>query len=212
MARHHFLCCLPIRLGAFVISLLTMAYSGFLTFISICVIIDVRKGLVSTGQTRGMTTGIEIMFGVLAVSYGLLFMSALFGLIGVLSHRISWIHTFNSFMKTILFLNLSAGVTAIVLFAIDKKNICVNGNSSSNAKSCPSFLGTASRDLIIVIASLILAVVLLLQGYGIWIVSDCIDDLETKQVAEYPFATRYAGVAPVPPSEDSIPLTNGKGY
>ncbi|KAJ3896127.1 hypothetical protein GG344DRAFT_61528 [Lentinula edodes] len=172
-----------------------MTYSGFLTFISICVIIDVRKGLVSTGQTRGMTTGIEIMFGVLAVSYGLLFMSALFG-----------------FMKTILFLNLSAGVTAIVLFAIDKKNICTNGNSSSNANSCPSFLGTASRDLIIVIASLILAAVLLLQGYGIWIVSDCIDDLETKQVAEYPFATRYAGVAPVPPSEDSIPLTNRKEY
>lgn len=85
-------------------------------------------------------------------------------LIGVLSHRISWIHTFNSFMKTILFLNLSAGVTAIVLFAIDKKNICANGNSSSNANSCPSFLGTASRDLVIVIASLILAVVLLLQG------------------------------------------------
>ncbi|KAJ3806288.1 hypothetical protein F5876DRAFT_69075 [Lentinula aff. lateritia] len=231
MARHHFLCCLPIRLGAFVISLLTLAYSGFLTFISICVIIDVRKGLVSTGQTRGMTTGIEIMSGVLAVSYGLLFTSALFGsvtsttqnltkikqlasydrLIGVFSHRISWIHTFNSFMKTILFLNLSAGVTAIVLFAIDKKNICANGNSSSNANSCPSFLGTASRDLVTVIASLILAVVLLLQGYGIWIVSDCIDDLETKEVAEYPFATRYAGVAPMPLSEDSIPL-NGKGY
>ncbi|KAF9073522.1 hypothetical protein BDP27DRAFT_282122 [Rhodocollybia butyracea] len=205
----HFLCCLPIRLGAFVVSLYTLVVSGLQAASYIVAINDLRKvGMdVPVGTSKSVTTGAEAIAALIVISDICLLLSALFGLFGVLSRRIGWIKTFNNFLKTLLFLHFFTGIALIILLAKDKESWCTNSDSNS----CIGVPGKVSKGVAIVIIAVILGFFLLLEAYGVWIVSDCIKYLKTREARLHPFATASVGEG-APVGEDTVPLTNGKSF
>ncbi|KAL0581897.1 hypothetical protein V5O48_000126 [Marasmius crinis-equi] len=197
----HFLCCLPIRLGAFIIAL-------FSVLIGLCVAgvawagvyFDSNPGDVKdlNGQTFHLTTRQKIVLIVFGVVYTLFTLVSLFGLVGVLIKRINFLRTFSAFLKGFLVINIILSIANLVLFFIDKDGDCTLGSEKNGNCVKSSGLSTGAVIAIVIVTMLI---PILFQAYACWIISDCIEYLEdqyigSRNVGMYPFSQPYAAVKP----------------
>ncbi|KAJ3874418.1 hypothetical protein F5051DRAFT_416875 [Lentinula edodes] len=203
----HFLCCLPIRLGAFFVGVVEFLLSGLVAAV-------MWAGLYLNSQDKlspELSKNQKIAVALFGASYTLLFLASTFGILGVLRKRISWIQTFSSFMKGYLIGNTIVTIINIVIFFIDNKDTgtCVITDENGNCDNT-----SLSRGAQIAIVIVVAIVPLLVQAYACWILSDCIKYLRDKQVypmTYYPFSS--GGYAAVGPSskEENVSLTHNSG-
>ncbi|KAF5345282.1 hypothetical protein D9758_008439 [Tetrapyrgos nigripes] len=199
MSKPHFLCCLPIRLGAFLVSLATFLLSLLIAGVGWYAVYFDRT---DDDHTR-LSTRQFIFLIINCVVYTLLCLTSLFGLFGVISKRISWIANFKSYLQGFTFGLTVIAIINIVLFFVDRDGDCDFG--SDKLGTCVEVnLNGLSRTAVIVIAIVFFVVPLLIMAYGCWILSDCVKYLYEKEadsgVSLYPFSSKYAAV----PNHDRV--------
>ncbi|KAJ3851558.1 hypothetical protein EV368DRAFT_83409 [Lentinula lateritia] len=223
----HFLCCLPIRLGAFFVGVVEFLLSGLVAAVMWAGLYLNSQDKRESGLSELLTSSIlkthsypvspelsknqKIAVALFGASYTLLFLASTFGILGVLRKRISWIQSFLSFMKGYLIGNTIVTIINIVIFFIDNKDTgtCVITDENGNCENT-----SLSRGAQIAIVIIVAIVPLLVQAYACWILSDCVKYLRDKQVypmTYYPFSS--GGYAAVGPSskEENVSLTHNSG-
>ncbi|KAE9405565.1 hypothetical protein BT96DRAFT_328716 [Gymnopus androsaceus JB14] len=204
----HFLCCLPIRLGAFVVGVVEFLLSGAVAGLMWAVLWFNNSK--NDAPTDKLSEGQEVVVGIWAASYTVLFLFSIFGILGVLRKHISWIQSFLSLMRAHLIGSGIITIINIVFFVIHlKDNECIAVDENGNCES--TSLSRGAQIAIVIVFALI---PLLIEAYGCWILSDCVKYLKDKQVYPmtlYPFSNR--GYATVGPSsrEEMDSLTHNSG-
>ncbi|KAK7045660.1 hypothetical protein VNI00_007493 [Paramarasmius palmivorus] len=191
----HFLCCLPIRLGAFIVALISLVIGGLTAGVSWFALYADSHW---EDSNINLSTRQKIALILWGISYTMYTLAALFGLIGVLTKRINYVRTFSSFLKAFLFVSIIFGILNLVFLFIDKDSACDLG--STNNGTCINGEGI-SRGGIIAIAVFVVLIPILIEAYAVWIISDCVKYLEEKEwsglkhsVGMYPFSQPYAAV------------------
>ncbi|ESK93695.1 hypothetical protein Moror_1512 [Moniliophthora roreri MCA 2997] len=192
----HFLCCLPIRLGAFVVALISLILGGLTAGVSwFALYADSHWD----DLQYHLTTRQKIILICWGIAYTLFTLAALFGLIGVIIKRINYVRTFAAFLKVFLVVSIIFGILNIVFLFVDKDAGCDLGSESGG--NCINGEGI-SRGGIIAIAIVVVVIPILIEAYAVWIISDCVKYLEDKEwnngvqrsVGLYPFSQPYAAV------------------
>ncbi|KAJ8076403.1 hypothetical protein PM082_000826 [Marasmius tenuissimus] len=197
----HFLCCLPIRFGAFIIAvfsiLIGLAVAG-LAWAGVYFDSTDKEIELNNGETFKLTTRQKIVLIVYGVVYTLFTLSALFGLVGVIIKRVNFIRTFSGFLKGFLISSIILAIVQLVFFFIDKDSNCTVGSDKHGTCVKSNGLSTGAVIAIVIVTMLI---PILFQAYACWIISDCIEYLEdqyigSRNVGMYPFSQPYAAVKP----------------
>ncbi|KAK7473023.1 hypothetical protein VKT23_001127 [Stygiomarasmius scandens] len=193
MSRPHFLFCLPIRLGAFFVSLVTFLLALFIAAVGWRAVYLDR----TDGSDR-LSTRQFVFLVIYSVVYSLLAVTSFFGLIGVLSKRISWISTFKSFLQGFTFGATIAAIINIVFLFVDTDGDCVIGSDKRGNCLTQDDAHGWSRGAVIAVALCFFIVPLLIMAYGCWLLSDCVKYLYDREastgVSLYPFSSKYAAV------------------
>ncbi|KAJ3739931.1 hypothetical protein DFH05DRAFT_1463499 [Lentinula detonsa] len=203
----HFLCCLPIRLGAFFVGLVEFLISGLVAALMWSGLYLNSQGKISPELSKNQ----KIAAAIFGASYTILFIASTFGILGVLRKRISWIQSFLSFLRAYLIGNTVVTIVNIVIFFIDNKDTgsCVITDSNGNCDDT-----SLSRGAQIAIVLVVAVVPLLILAYACWVLSDCVKYLRDKQVYPmtfYPFSNGgYAAVGPNS-KEETVSLTHNSG-
>ncbi|THU89365.1 hypothetical protein K435DRAFT_841857 [Dendrothele bispora CBS 962.96] len=193
MSRPHFLFCLPIRLGAFFVSLLTLLLSLFIS------VVGWRAVYLSRTQDSDHLSTRQLIFLIIySVVYTLLALTSFFGLIGVLTKRISWISTFKSFLQGFTFGATIAAIINIVFLFVDRDGDCVIGSDQRGNCLTQDDAHGWSRTTVVVVALCFFLIPLVIMAYGCWLLSDCVKYLYDREamrgVSLYPFSSKYAAV------------------
>ncbi|KAL0072335.1 hypothetical protein AAF712_000098 [Marasmius tenuissimus] len=220
----HFLCCLPIRFGAFIIAvfsiLIGLAVAG-LAWAGVYFDSTDKEIELNNGETFKLTTRQKIVLIVYGVVYTLFTLSALFGLVGVIIKRVNFIRTFSGFLKGFLVSSIILAIVQLVFFFIDKDSNCTVGSDKHGTCVKSNGLSTGAVIAIVIVTMLIpilfqactfflpwsihfneiLTWHLLSITDACWIISDCIEYLEdqyigSRNVGMYPFSQPYAAVKP----------------
>ncbi|KAF9078610.1 hypothetical protein BDP27DRAFT_1309869 [Rhodocollybia butyracea] len=199
----HFLCCLPIRLGAFLVSFVELVLSGIVAALMwLALVLDWKHKL-----TPELTTNQQVVIGLWATSYTVASIFSWIGIVGVLRKRISWVQTFLSLLQWHLAVSVIITIINMVFFFINEKDkSCLITNKDGNCAD--DSLSKAAQIAILIVVAII---PLLIQAYGCWILSDCVTYLKDKQVypmTMYPFSSGYAGVGS---KEEAASLTHNSG-
>ncbi|KAH8813404.1 hypothetical protein DL96DRAFT_1625992 [Flagelloscypha sp. PMI_526] len=158
-----FLCCLPLRLGACVIS----GLQGLVTLF-IAVALWMAVALEHNGEVFGwnldgykVSSRLKILTGVLAVVETLVAVSCIFGFIGSIRKKYTMVAQFAGFLKSFLILAIIVGAVNIVFLWIDYKDRA--GSCTSDDSSCST--------LVFIVATVFIVLPILLQTYAVYIVS-----------------------------------------
>ncbi|KAK0215533.1 hypothetical protein IW262DRAFT_1277454 [Armillaria fumosa] len=186
MARwHHFLCCLPLRLGVLIIAALTLAGSAL---VAIGAWINVHNII---NKTLELSKSGEITMYIVAGVYTLVAIVSFLGLVGALTARPGLVSMFNSLQIGSFIVSLAIGAYSLYLLFSDKYNTdisdCVNSVDAS-ADTAQQFCNAAlkvSKAAVVVIY----AITWLVQFYGIFIVRSYVRELEEKRFATYKYVT-----------------------
>ncbi|KAG7098499.1 hypothetical protein E1B28_000443 [Marasmius oreades] len=199
----HFLCCLPIRFGAFIISLISLGIAILVAGIAWAgVYLDDHPNAIKDPRHQipdfKLSRGQKIMLIVYGVIYTLFTVVSLFGLIGVLIKRVNYVRTFSGFLRGFLIATSILSIIQLVLFFVKKDNNCTLGSESSG--TCVKSQGLSTGAVIAIVIVVILIPILFLS-YACWIISDCIKYIEdqhvgSRNVGMYPFSQPYAAVKP----------------
>ncbi|KAK0441744.1 uncharacterized protein EV420DRAFT_1084471 [Desarmillaria tabescens] len=188
MRWHHFLCCLPLRLGVLVIAALTLAGS---TLVAVGAWINVHNII---NHTLELSKTAEITVYIVAAVYTLVAITSLLGLVGALTARPGLVSTFNSLQIGSFIISLAIGAYSLYLlfsnkYEIDTSN-CINSvdASADTAKQVCDTALKVSKAVVVVIYGIIW----LVQFYGLFIVRSYVRELEEKRFARY----KYVTVAP----------------
>ncbi|KIK68375.1 hypothetical protein GYMLUDRAFT_35782 [Collybiopsis luxurians FD-317 M1] len=201
----HFLCCLPIRLGAFFVAVVEFAISGLVAAIMWAALILNANDRIDPRLTERQ----EIIVGLWGASYTLLFIASIFGILGVLRKRVNWIQIFLNFLRGYLFGQTIVTIVNLVIFFVNNHDdSCLledqNGNCQANG---------LSRGGQIAVLLIFAIVPLLILAYACWILSDCVKYLIDKQVYPmtfYPFSTTgYAAVGANREEHESLTHNSG---
>ncbi|KAH8826598.1 hypothetical protein DL96DRAFT_1608439 [Flagelloscypha sp. PMI_526] len=135
-ASSHFCCCLPLRLGAFLISigqfLVSLATAGLLWA---SLYLATHPNTASQLNIEGLDYSMryKISTGVYAGLNTLAVFSCLFGFFGILRAKLSWVKQFATTMSFLFGLNLGFGIVHTVLFFLESENLekeCVKNNAN----------------------------------------------------------------------------------
>ncbi|KAL5521330.1 hypothetical protein ACEPAG_9254 [Sanghuangporus baumii] len=123
---HKFCCCLPVRLGVFVLSFCELITTGAFAGIS----------YYSIAQGRFDEQKFKIATVVMAAIMTLLFIVSLFGFVGCVLRRLPLVRIFSRTLNWLLGINVIAGIATIVLlFIVNKQeviNTCMDGSTDQN--------------------------------------------------------------------------------
>ncbi|KAK0229441.1 hypothetical protein EDD85DRAFT_128612 [Armillaria nabsnona] len=186
MARwHHFLCCLPLRLGVLIIAALTLAGSAL---VAIGAWINVHNII---NKTLELSKSGEISMYIVAAVYTLVAIASLLGLVGALTARPGLVSTFNSLQIGSFIASLAVGAYSLYLLFSDKYNIdisncvsSVDANSDTAKQVCNAALKVSKAAVVV-----IYAITWLVQFYGLFIVRSYVRELEEKRFAKYKYVT-----------------------
>ncbi|KAF8911827.1 hypothetical protein CPB85DRAFT_1252820 [Mucidula mucida] len=172
MRFHHFCCCMPLRVGVFILTalaLLSGAAAAAVLWIALPRVIEADD----------VQSEYKIAVGVSAGIYTLLALIALFGLIGTIRKKISFVRTFLSLLYFNLVLNLAVGAFAIYV-------VYSNGEVISGTTECTASNGTVSCNGVnyrVSKASIIVSFVLtfLIQLYQCVLVRSYVKELQENE-------------------------------
>ncbi|KAK0486412.1 hypothetical protein IW261DRAFT_1455376 [Armillaria novae-zelandiae] len=180
MRWHHFLCCLPLRLGVVIIAALTLL-GGIL--VAIGGWINVKDIL---NHSLVLSRSHETMVWVTAGLYTLIVLISLFGLIGALTARVKLVAAFNGMQIGSFIASLVLGVIALIQLysnkydnqasADCKDSLEVDVNAEDVASVCHTALNVSK-----VAITAIYAVIWLIQFYGVFIVHSYVQELREKR-------------------------------
>ncbi|KAJ7350399.1 hypothetical protein DFH08DRAFT_109062 [Mycena albidolilacea] len=212
-----YLCCLPLRLGVLLISLVqffaSALVSGLLTF----VLVREAQGrpvfenndheeVFFHFSSRTKTVGI-----ILAAVYGFVALIAFTGFVGAIRKRASYVRVFSSLLQGSLALQVVLVIAYFVLYFADKdefKKICIGQSTDQKVIDNCNDLNKGKNVWAFVVAAII---PILSQAYGVYIVSSYAKKLRNEEFLDQEsFGFKGPGYAPV--SEESHPLTHQGPY
>ncbi|TFY82875.1 hypothetical protein EWM64_g1131 [Hericium alpestre] len=170
MAAHHFCCCLPIRLGAFLISLVQFLLAGL-----------VAAGIwYDLHESHDLPTKAKVTFICRGVFYTIFCLSSLFGFIGAIRRSASLLKQYSEYLAwTLIIQVILDGLYLWAYFTTPRDDLikrCINGSTDQDViDSCNKTLSLAKGWII---ASLILS--LLVQAYAAYIVHGYSKKLEVE--------------------------------
>ncbi|KAK0204272.1 hypothetical protein DFS33DRAFT_1384530 [Desarmillaria ectypa] len=175
MHWHHFLCCLPLRLGVLIIAALTLAGSAL---VAIGAWINVHNII---NHTLELSKSGEITVYILAAVYTLVAIISLLGLVGALTARPGLVSMFNSLQIGSFIVSLAIGAYSLYLLFSNKYEI----DTSNCVRYVDASTNTAKQAVVVVIY----AIIWLIQFYGLFIVRSYVRELEEKRFARYKYVT-----------------------
>ncbi|KAF8653314.1 hypothetical protein AX16_004014 [Volvariella volvacea WC 439] len=200
----HFLCCLPLRLGVFIIGLLQFAISG------------VAAGLMwyayyLNRQDNYWSKKLEISVIVYASIYTLIALVSFFGWLGSIIRKHGFVRAFSVILQFALGFQIGATIYFLVLFFSDKEGYverCINGSTNEDViEFCEEYLHV--HPAAVVIASLI---PIFIQAYAVYVVSAYAKKLANEKTGKRSFAhTSYQPVGKDKEAE-SHPLNEPTSY
>ncbi|KAJ6495684.1 hypothetical protein C8R47DRAFT_1069549 [Mycena vitilis] len=200
-----YLCCLPLRFGVLVISLLgflsSAAVTGLLAYVLILNAQD-KESVDIPARTRSIAI-------VLAAIYGLVALISLTGFIGAIRKKESYVGVFSTLLRFFLFLQVAVVVAYIVLYFIDKnefKKLCIGNSTDQNVINACNSSGSLSVGVVIASA----VVPILFQAYGVYIVTAYARKLRTEDTTV--FNGSGASYVRVGEPEESHPVTYQPTY
>ncbi|KAK0196003.1 hypothetical protein F5146DRAFT_1028084 [Armillaria mellea] len=180
MHWHHFLCCLPLRLGVVIIAGLTLLGSAL---VAVGGWINVKDIL---NHSLVLTKSHEFMVWVTAGLYTLIVLISLFGLVGALTARVKLVAAFNGMQIGSFIASLALGVVALIQLyskkydkqaSVDcKGSFEVDINAEDVASVCHTALNISKAAI-----TAIYAVIWLIQFYGLFIVHSYVQELREKR-------------------------------
>jgi len=172
-----FLCCLPVRLGVFLLSLIAMAVGSFVAAV----------GWIRISQLTvyPLTTSDRIALWIHAVMFSILGFLAVLGFIGCLAKSRGMVAGFAVALAIHLGFSVASGILSIyLLFRQDPQDAidnCVNGSTDPSViDSCKN--GTGFMKGVIVA---IYVVTWLLQLYAYFIVEWYVDQLDDEEMEKH---------------------------
>ncbi|KAA1470652.1 hypothetical protein DENSPDRAFT_836489 [Dentipellis sp. KUC8613] len=184
MAAHHFCCCLPIRLGAFLISLFQFVIAGFIA----------AALWYEVSQWHGdIPTKTKVTYICRAVYYTIFSLSSFFGFVGTLKRSASLLAQYASYLGWAVFVQIVLDALYLwAFFTVPRDTFikdCINGSTDQNViNACNNFNKWGKGY---VIASV--AVGLLVQAYAWYIVNGYSHklDSEIERKASVPMDSGY---------------------
>jgi len=186
-----FLCCLPVRLGVFLLSLIAMLGGSFVAAI----------GWIRVSQLgqNPLTKGAEIALWIHSIMFSILGLLALLGFIGCLAKSRGMVSSFATALAIHLGFSVISGIFSIYMFfrrspqeAIDQ---CVNGSTDPSViESCNTGMGIM-RGIVIAIY----IVTWLLQLYAYFIVEWYVDQLDDEEMDKHSVIIPHMASAINPP-------------
>jgi len=172
-----FCCCIPVRFGVFIISLLGLLGGGAIAVVLWLALKDVDKQGGISSQARLALILEAILWTVLAIV-------SLFGLIGVIIKKKRFITVYATLLFTTLGINIAAGIFYFhSLFQTETStnavNQCINGSTSVIKKDACKAEWDVKRILLIA-GHVVLWLILL---WGCFIVSDYVGQLNEEEDA-----------------------------
>ncbi|KII90504.1 hypothetical protein PLICRDRAFT_39065 [Plicaturopsis crispa FD-325 SS-3] len=201
MARHHFLCCLPLRLGvilmSFFQSLLAAATGGLLWWLVIEHFGDIDKAF------RAAVIGYAVVLTILAIF-------AFLGFIGALRKRSGYVAAYGQYLGYLLGVEIVISIIYLIAFFLNHSaflRICTRRSTNQDIiDSCNQSLNSSKWGMVV-----LTIVPLLIQGYNVLIVSQYANELAERDDRRTMMMNNTAsGFAykPVDPHDDvSRPLT-----
>lgn len=201
----HFCCCIPVRFGVFVISLIALLSSLFFGFVFIATVV-----LQGHDNVVALTEQTKIIFIVNGAYYGIVALVSLLGLIGAIGRKRGLIGFYAMFLYGAFVVHVVLGAYSIyrVLhdFNADSDDIC----SNTNKTDC---LNAKTSKIVYIVA---ISASSLIYLYGAIIVNRYKSQLDNDESASWANNTYYAAPgggaskrysgAPIP---EAHPLTAG---
>jgi len=181
---HTFCCCLPVRFGVFLLSLLALAGGGLLALYGWVQISHLKEHPLGKAD--------EISLWIQASLFSLLAVLAIFGLIGALIKNRGMVSAFATGIAIHLGFSIAAGCFAIYrMFARNSQAIldkCIekaNDDSDATVKTCKNGL-ILFKALMVVIY----VVIWLIQLYAYFVVERYVDQLDEERLFDNPVVPR----------------------
>ncbi|KAJ6593585.1 hypothetical protein B0H19DRAFT_1091056 [Mycena capillaripes] len=196
-----YLCCLPLRLGVLVISLLQFLSSAAVTGLLAYVLILDAQGK----DNVEIPSRTRIIAIVLASICGLVALISLTGFIGAIRKKESYVGIFSNLLRFFLVLQIATVVAYFVLYFIDKdefKKICIGGSTDQNVIDACNSSSKLSIWVLVVSA----VVPILFQAYGVYVVAAYARKLRSEDTYV------FGGPSYVRVGEESHPLTHQPAY
>jgi len=196
-----FCCCLPVRLGVFVLSLLAMVGGSFVAGIGF-----IR---IAGSSVNPMETSDKVATWIQSIMYMILAIVGAVGFIGTLIRRLSLVSSFSLVLAIHLGFSVASGVFSIyTMFTQDHSNVvnqCVANAVSQGAvvttKDCQT--GVAVMNGVMVV---IYVITWMVQLYAYFIVERYVDQLEAENLLEHKVVPRTL------PEISAPQMTNFSGY
>ncbi|KAF8265279.1 hypothetical protein EI94DRAFT_1772397 [Lactarius quietus] len=183
-----FCCCIPVRLGVFVMSMLGFAGGS--------IIAAVEWHAATHKDQAHLTKNQEISVVISALSYTVLAIISLFGFLGTIKKRQSYVSSYNSLVWYHLGFSIATG--AFFIYTLFHKvgdedvNNCINGSTSPTKQDECQTQFHAGRAIIIGLYIFFW----LIEFWGCLIVSEYVSQLQEEEAADIPAPARYAASAP----------------
>ncbi|KAH9027286.1 hypothetical protein EDB84DRAFT_1500477 [Lactarius hengduanensis] len=183
-----FCCCIPVRLGVFIMSMLGLAGGS--------IIAGLGWYTATHGNQAHLTKNQEISVVITSLSYTILAIISLFGLIGTITKRQTFVSLYNTMVWYHLGFSIATGAYFIyTLFhkvGTDDVNNCASGSTSQSKQDECKKAFDAGRGVIIGLYIFFW----LIELWGCIIVSEYVGQLQEEEAADIPPPSRMAASAP----------------
>jgi len=188
ISSRKFCCCIPVRLGVFIMSMLGFAGGS--------IIAGVGWHAATHREQAHLTKNQEISVVITALSYTVLAIISLFGFIGTINKRQSYVSLYNTLVW--YHLGFSIGTGAYFIYTLFHKvgeedvNNCISGSTS------PSKQDDCQRQFHVARAITIGLYIFfwLIELWGCVIVAEYVSQLQEEEAADIPAPAQMAASAP----------------
>ncbi|KAI0260776.1 hypothetical protein BC834DRAFT_899314 [Gloeopeniophorella convolvens] len=183
-----FCCCIPVRFGVFIMSTLGLIGGSIIAAVG-------WHGATHKDQAH-LTKNQEISLIIASLSYTILAMVSLFGLIGTIIKRRSYISLYNTLVWFHLGFNIATG--AYFIYTLFHKvgdsdvNNCINGSTDKFKEDVCKKAFEVGRGITIGLYVLFW----LIELWGCIIVADYVSQLQEEEALDYPPPAQMAASAP----------------
>ncbi|KAH9925831.1 uncharacterized protein B0H18DRAFT_1008608 [Fomitopsis serialis] len=175
MSRH-FCCCIPVRAGVFLFSLLSFLSAGFLAAIAW---FGVHLILTKADGYTNVPKRTEIILIVVGSIFTLMALTSFFGFIGSITRNRRFVKSY-SFMSIFLFIGSLVSAALFLYTLYSEKNITtsciVNENGAVKIDDCDTHVSTAGK----IVATVIVAVEILVHLYIVVVIRRYVEQLEDE--------------------------------
>ncbi|KAF7321516.1 hypothetical protein MKEN_00672500 [Mycena kentingensis (nom. inval.)] len=205
-----YLCCLPLRLGVLVISILNFLASAAVTGLLAALLVFDAQGKTfendkgETVQVHLRSDKLKYAAIALTVVYGLVALVSLLGFIGAMRKKHSLVHAFSALCKFFLALQVAVLVAYVIMYFVDRgqfAKLCIGDSTDQKVIDACNSPGKVAIWALIVSG----IIPLLFQAYGVYIVAAYSRKLREGDdaIPMYRSGPGYVKVA----GEEAYPLT-----